>query len=63
VSFELIADGGSNEIGAVRVEPFLHHQIHVTEVDKTEVDRDFFGVGGLGSKFVNIVGHDDIPSF
>jgi hypothetical protein len=25
VTFELVADSRSNEIGSVRVEPFLHH--------------------------------------
>jgi len=26
VTFELVADCRSNEIGTVRVEPFLHHE-------------------------------------
>ncbi len=30
----------------------------MTKVDKTKIDCDFFGVSGLWSEFVNIVGHD-----
>jgi hypothetical protein len=30
----------------------------VTQVDITKIDREFFGVSGLLSEFVNIVGHD-----
>ncbi len=58
VTFELVADCGSDEIGTVRVEPFLDHKIDVTKVDITKIDRDFFGVCGLWSEFVNIAGHD-----
>jgi hypothetical protein len=29
----------------------------VTKVDITKIDRDFFGVSGLWSEFVDIVGH------
>jgi hypothetical protein len=57
VTFELIADCRSNEIGAIRVEAFLHHQVDVTEVDKTKIDRDFFAVSGLWSEFADITGH------
>ena len=45
VPFELIANCRANEIGTVRVEPLLHHEIDVTEVDITQIDRDFFGIG------------------
>ena len=44
VPFELIADGRADEVGAVRVKPFLNHQINVTEIDMTEVDRDLLAV-------------------
>src|SRR4029079_16399435 len=57
VTFELIADCCFNEIGAVRVEPFLHHEINVTQIDIAEIDGNFFGVRGLWSEFVDIVGH------
>jgi hypothetical protein len=57
VPFELIADCGSNEICSVRVEPFLHHQVDLTKIDKTKIDRDFLGVSGPWSNFVDIVGH------
>jgi hypothetical protein len=33
----------------------------VTQVDITKIDRDFFGVSGLWSELVYIVGHE-IPS-
>jgi len=47
--FELIADGGADEVGAVREKPFLNHQVNVTEIDMTEVDRDLLAIRGLGS--------------
>ena len=54
VTFELVPDRRSDEISAVRIEPFLHHQIDMTKVDITKIDRDFFGVGGLRPQFVDI---------
>src|SRR5690349_5342183 len=63
VTFELVADCGSNEIGAVRVEPFADHQVDVTEIDIAEIDRDFFAVGGLWPELANIAGHDVLPSY
>jgi hypothetical protein len=33
----------------------------VTQVDITKIDRDFFGVSGLLSEFVNIAGHFHHP--
>jgi hypothetical protein len=38
VPFELVADCGSNEIGPVRVEALLNHQIDVAQVDVAEID-------------------------
>jgi hypothetical protein len=49
MSFELIPDGGANEVGAVRIKPLLNHQIDVTEIDMTEVDRDLLAIRGLRS--------------
>jgi len=37
VAFELVTDRCSNEIGAVRIETVLHHQIHVPKVDITKI--------------------------
>ena len=37
VSFELVADCGANEIGTVRVEALLHHQVDLAKVDVTEI--------------------------
>jgi hypothetical protein len=61
VAFELIADGRPDEIGTVGIEPFLHHQIDVTEVDLAKVDRDLLGFRSLGSQLAYIVGHGNIP--
>jgi hypothetical protein len=47
MTFELVSDGRPDEIGPVRIEPLLHHQIDLTEVDIAEVDRDFLGVGAF----------------
>ena len=49
VAFELVADGRPDEIRAVRIEPLLHHQIDVTEVDIAKVDRALLGIGDPGS--------------
>lgn len=57
MAFELVADRGPDEIRAVRVEAFLHHQIDLTEIDKTKIDRDFFRVGRLSPDFVNVAWH------
>ena len=57
VAFELIADRRSDEIGAVRIESVLHHQIDVAQVDIAKIDRDFFGFSGLRSEFADISGH------
>src|SRR5258705_13253159 len=57
MTFELVPDRCSNEIGAVRVEPFLNHEIDVTKVDITKIDRDFFCFRRLGSKFPDITCH------
>lgn len=57
VPLELVADCGPNEIGAVRVEPFLHHEIDLAEVDITKVDCDLLRIRGSWSQFAYIVGH------
>jgi hypothetical protein len=46
VAFELVTDRRSNKVSAVRIEPFLHHQIHVPKVDITKIDGDLFGFRG-----------------
>ena len=61
VAFELVADGRPDEIGTVGIEPLLHHQIDVTEVDVAKVDRDLLGFRGPGSQFTYIAGHGNIP--
>src|SRR5262245_49227080 len=57
MTFELVADCGSNEIGTVGVKPFPHHQVDVTEIDIAEIDRDFFAVSGFWPEFADIAGH------
>jgi hypothetical protein len=57
VTFELVPDCRADEIGTVRIEPFLNHEIDVTKVDITEIDRDFFCFGQPGSKFPDIMCH------
>ena len=56
MAFELVADRRPDEIRPVRIEPFLHHEIDVTEVDIAKVDRDLLGIGGLKSLLAHIVG-------
>ena len=47
------SDGGSDEIGAVRVKALLNQEVHLTEVDVTEVDGDLFAIAHLGSKLAH----------
>jgi hypothetical protein len=54
---ELVPDSRPDEIRPVRIEPFLHHEIDVTEVHIAEVDSDLFGVGGTGPEVAHIVSH------
>jgi hypothetical protein len=58
VAFELVPNGRPDEIRPVRIEPFLHHEIDVTEVDIAKVDRDLLSVGGLGSQLAHISSHE-----
>ena len=41
---DLVADGGADEVGPVRVEAVLDQQVDVAEIDVAEVDGDLFGV-------------------
>ena len=53
MSFELIADGRANEVGAVRIKTLVHHQIDVTQVDVPEVHRNFLGITGFLTQIVD----------
>jgi hypothetical protein len=57
VPFELIANCGSNEIGPVGVKALLHHEIDLTEVNVTEIDRDLLAVSGFWAKLMHIRNH------
>src|SRR5919106_1990390 len=61
VSLELVANRGADAVSAVRVEPLLHHQVDLAEIDVAEVDRDFLAVAGLGPQLMD-VGCHLIPS-
>ena len=41
---ELIANGGSDKVRAIRIEPFLYQEIDLSEIDRAEIDGDLFGV-------------------
>src|SRR3954447_634410 len=56
VPLELVADRRPDEIGAVRIKPFLHHEIDLAEVHIAQVDRDLLRIRGPGSQFAYIVG-------
>lgn len=45
---QLIANGRSYQVCAVRIKPFLDQKINLAQVDITEIDRDLF-VGRLGN--------------
>lgn len=44
VSFELIANRGADEIGAVGKKALAHQQIDLTEVDEAKINRNFLRV-------------------
>ncbi len=50
--FELIADGGANEIRSVGVEALLDHEIDLAEVHVAEIDRDLLAVGGFWAELM-----------
>src|SRR5277367_1768782 len=52
--FELISNGRADEVSTVGVEAVADHEIHASEIDETEVDRNFLAVGGLRSQLVNV---------
>jgi hypothetical protein len=58
VTFELIANSGSDEIRAVRIKSVLHHQVDVAQVDISKIDGDFFGFRRLWPQFLEIWSHD-----
>ena len=58
VTLELIADRRPDEIRAVRVEPVLHHQIDVAQVDEAEINSDLFGFRRLRPQYLNVRGHN-----
>src|SRR4051794_34654237 len=57
VTLELVADGGADQVGAVRVEAFLDQQVDPAEVDVAEVDRDLLAVGRLRPQLLDVAGH------
>lgn len=57
MTIELVPDCRSDEIRSVRVEPLLHHQLDVTEVDVAKVERDFLGIRPFGAQFCYVSGH------
>src|SRR4029077_5472555 len=61
MALELVPDGGPDENGPVRIEPFLHHEIDVTEIDIAKVDRDLLGIASPGSQFAYIIGQRKHP--
>src|SRR2546430_1995531 len=57
VPFELVANCGTDEIRAVRVEPLLYHQIDTAQVDVAEIHRNLLGIPRLGSQYLHIASH------
>src|SRR5277367_2075229 len=52
--FELVSNGRADEVSTISVEAVADHEIHASEIDETEVDRNFLVVGGLRSQLVNV---------
>src|SRR3954470_21554145 len=64
VPVELVADRGADEVGAVGVECLLNQEVHLTQIDKSEVDGDLLAIPDLGLQ-LSYVAHyrhpDTIP--
>jgi hypothetical protein len=41
---KLIADRGTNQIAAIGIKPFLHQQVDLPQIYRTEIDRDLFSI-------------------
>jgi hypothetical protein len=52
----LIADSGSDQVGAVRIKALLHQEIDLTQVDYAQVDRQFLRFTDPGPG-IQCVGH------
>src|SRR5829696_4192067 len=63
MAIELVTDGRSDEVGAVRVESVLHHQIDMAEINVAEVNRDLLAIRRLGAKLAHIVSHSAPSSY
>ena len=57
MAFELIADCGSNEIGPIRIEALLDHEVDLPEVNVAEIDRDLLTVCGLWAELMYNLSH------
>ena len=44
---ELISDCRTNEVRPIGIEPFLHEQIDLPQVDQSDIDGDLLGVRAL----------------
>jgi hypothetical protein len=55
--FELIADGGANEVGSIGVEALLDHEIDLPEVHVTEIDRNLLAIRELWAQLVDCLRH------
>jgi hypothetical protein len=59
--FELIANGGANEVGSIGVEALLDHKVDLAEVNVAEIDRNLFAVWGFWAELMYILSHFTIP--
>lgn len=49
MSFDLIADGGSDEVRAIGINAFPDQQIDMAKVSEAEVDRDLLAICRFGA--------------
>src|SRR5271163_742972 len=52
--FELVSNGGADEVSTISVEAVSDHEIDASEIDEAKVDRNFLAVGSLRSQLVNV---------
>ena len=57
MAVKLVANGCSDKVRTIGVEPLLHEEVDMTEVDVAEVDRDLLAIAWPWSKLTYVVDH------
>src|SRR5271169_2383002 len=61
MAVKLVANGCPDKVRTIGIEPLLHEEIDMTEVDVAEVDGDLLAIGRLRSKLTYVASHQFHP--